>query len=69
MLLAGLQRQDEATFPVFIDRRAGNSARDPPEIFLACGKNSQIRASVRKGIAETLSLAHDKVGAAGACRL
>ncbi|OQB52554.1 MAG: hypothetical protein BWX99_02534 [Deltaproteobacteria bacterium ADurb.Bin151] len=66
MLLAGLQRQDKSSLPVFIDGCTSQPSGDTAHILFARREDSQVWTSVIDRIAEALTFSDHEIRAAGA---
>ena len=68
VLLAGLQREDEAAAPVGVGGLAGDPARHPAQVLLGGGEEAERGAAEVEAVAERLALADGDVDAALAGR-
>ena len=69
VLLAGLERQDEAAAPVDVGRLAGDAARHAAQVGLGRGEEPERGTAEVQAVAERLPLPHGDVDAALARRL
>ena len=63
VLLAGLQREDEAAFAAAVDGFAGDAARHAADELFAAGHDAEVRAAILHRRAERLAFGDGDVGA------
>ena len=63
VLLAGLQREDEAAFAAAVDGFAGDAAGHAADEFFAAGHDAEVGAAVLHGRAERVAFGDGDVGA------
>ena len=69
VLLAGLEREDERTAPVGVERLADDAPGHPPHVVRARGEEAVVRPAVRRPVARRLALPDRERAAVGARRL